>query len=671
LNAWLRALVLALAAALGLAAAEGPPGDALDPLAGDTARWLRARLDPEQGPAASGRVVVVGLDEESHLRPPFANLPRALWTPEIGAVVDAALEAGAVVVALDMILEATSAKVRPNYDAPLQKALRRGADKDRIVIGQAKDPVRTIYPHSYYQIALRYDERHIRPVNMPRDPDGITRKAPVRLPDGTLGFAAEVARRAGAAIPDTTELILATTGDPTPVPTFSFADLYDCVQAGRTETLREMLGGRVVIVGAMATDVDRTYASNRYALSGPEGPPDQRCTGEVDTGGMPSPAEGTVSGVQLQALAVEQLLAGRLPREPERAERWALAALVALLAALPLALQGASPAALGLTTAAVLLPLPAAAAALPDLVLPAGRLTLSGLAAAATALVLREALVGRSLRRLRRGFALYLPKPEVDRMLASGMPELGGEEREVTMLFADLAGFTPMAEKMRPPELVALLNQHFLRLGAAVEAHGGFVLQYLGDGMLAVFGAPAPLDDHPTAAVDAAVACLASVESAEPRLSLRIGITTGVALVGNIGSPHRFNYAVVGDVVNLSARLEGMNKQYGTSIMVGEATAARYKGRHALAEVDRVAVVGRSQVISLFVPRPEPDPIRDNAYAIALGAYRAGEFEKAAGLFEGLADAFPAARALAERARAFAAAPPAGEWDGVFRPTQK
>jgi adenylate cyclase len=671
LNPRLTLLVLALAAALGLAAAEGRLGDALDPPAEDGARWLRARLEPEP-PPPSGRVVLVGLDEESHLREPFKDLPRALWTPQIGAVIQSALDAGASVVGLDLVLATTSNPVLKNYDQPLLQALRRGSNENRLVLAAVQDTERPLVPASPYLFAIRGNMAHVRAANLPPDPDGVVRRAPLRTAQGELAFAAEIARRAGAEVPaDVGQIVIDATADPTPVVTLSFADLYACAQAGRTEKMREMLDGRVVVVGAMLSDADRLRTGNRFALNGPERVPDARCTEQPPVGGVPNAAAGTVSGAQIQALVVDQLLTGRLPREVPWPARVAIALALALAAALPLALMGVTPLAIGLTLALLLVPLPVAAATLSEVVIPAGRLMVSALVAAGTALVLREALVGRSLRRLRRGFALYLPKPEVDRMLASGMPELGGEEREVTTLFADLAGFTPMAEKMRPPELVALLNQHFLRLGAAVEEHGGFVLQYLGDGMLAVFGAPAPLDDHPTAAVDAAVACLASVESAEPRLRLRVGLATGVALVGNIGSPHRFNYAVVGDVVNLSARLEGMNKQYGTSVMVGESTAARYKGRHTLVEVDRVAVVGRSEVISLFVPRPEPDPIRDNAYAIALGAYRTGEFEKAAGLFEGLADAFPAARALAERARAFAAAPPAGEWDGVFRPTQK
>jgi adenylate cyclase len=667
-----RLLVLLLAALLGFAAAETPVAAAADRVVGDLARALRAWLTPGD-PAASGRVVVVALDEESHVRPPFAALPRALWTPQLAAVVEAALDAGAAVVGVDLVLATTAEPVLAGYDRPLLKTLRRGGREGRLILAEVQDARRPLVPAALYAFALggggaRGD---IRAANMPLDPDGVARRLFLRLGDGRLAFAAELARRAGAEVPDREMAILDFGADPTPVPTLSFADLHACLgtDGGGRDFLARHLAGRVVLVGSMLTDVDRFRAGNRLAVTAPEGGPDARCTPDPAVGALPTAAPGTTAGVQLQAAAADQLIAGRDPRPLGPPARRAAALATGLLAAAPLVLSGVGAPSLAATAGVLAAPLPLAALALPaGLVLPAGGLTLAGLAAAAAGLIAREALVDRALRRMRRGFGLYLPPPEVDRLLAERLPELGGELREVTILFADLAGYTGFAEQSRPADLVAYLNRHFARLGAAVTAEGGFVFQYLGDGMLAVFGAPGRLVEHPTAAVDAAVACLEAA-SAEPHLRLRIGIATGEALVGNIGSPHRFNYAVVGDVVNLAARVEGLNKAYGTGLMVAESAARRYRGRHALREVDRVLVVGRGAPLSLY-GAAATSPGADGGYEAAFAAYRTGDFARAAELFEALAPTDSPAATMGARARALERDPPPG-WDGVFRHTSK
>ena len=200
LSARLRLLVLLLAALLGLALAESPAGAGLDRRFQDLARLLKARLAP--GPERGhGKIVVVALDEESHLRPPFADLPRPLWTPQLASVVEAALDAGALVVGLDLILATSAEPVLRGYDRPLLQALRRGGDEGRLVLASVQDPHRPLYPAPIYVFALRRNADHIRPANLAPDPDGVARRAMLRLSDGSLGFGAEIARRAGAADP--------------------------------------------------------------------------------------------------------------------------------------------------------------------------------------------------------------------------------------------------------------------------------------------------------------------------------------------------------------------------------------------------------------------------------------------------------------------------------------
>jgi adenylate cyclase len=598
-----RLLVLLLAALLGFAAAETPVAAAADRVVGDLARALRAWLTPGD-PAASGRVVVVALDEESHVRPPFAALPRALWTPQLAAVVEAALDAGAAVVGVDLVLATTAEPVLAGYDRPLLKTLRRGGREGRLILAEVQDARRPLVPAALYAFALggggtRGD---IRAANMPLDPR--RRRAPPVPAAGRRQ--ARLRRRAGApgrgggARPGDGDPRLRRRPDPG-----AHALLRRPPRLPRHRRRRARLPGPAPRRpgGPGRLDADRRRPLPRRQPAGRDGARGRarRPLHARPGGGRPADRGAGHDG-RRPAPGRRRRPAHRRPRPapagPAGAARGSLA--TGLLAAAPLVLSGVGAPSLAATAGVLAAPLPLAALALPaGLVLPAGGLTLAGLAAAAAGLIAREALVDRALRRMRRGFGLYLPPPEVDRLLAERLPELGGELREVTILFADLAGYTGFAEQSRPADLVAYLNRHFARLGAAVTAEGGFVFQYLGDGMLAVFGAPGRLVEHPTAAVDAAVACLEAA-SAEPHLRLRIGIATGEALVGNIGSPHRFNYAVVGDVVNLAARVEGLNKAYGTGLMVAESAARRYRGRHALREVDRVLVVGRGAPLSLY-----------------------------------------------------------------------
>ena len=159
--------------------------------------------------------------------------------------------------------------------------------------------------------------------------------------------------------------------------------------------------------------------------------------------------------------------------------------------------------------------------------------------------------------------------------------------RDVTVWFSDVAGFTGISEKLSPGELVALMNEYLTAMTDIVEAHGGFVDKYIGDAIVAVFGAPHDDPDHALSAVRAALACQAKLSELNRdavafkghRLACRIGINTGAMLVGNIGSRRRFNYTVMGDAANLASRLEGVNKMYGTRILASAATADRKSTR--------------------------------------------------------------------------------------------
>jgi adenylate cyclase len=231
---------------------------------------------------------------------------------------------------------------------------------------------------------------------------------------------------------------------------------------------------------------------------------------------------------------------------------------------------------------------------------------------------LREWHSRRSLARL---FGHYLP-PERVRAMASDPDRFldvasSAENRELTVLFCDLRGFTPMSEKMAPDRLRELLNLYFLRTSQIIHGHGGTLDKFIGDAVMAFWGAPQSDDQHAAHAVQAAMAMIAAVgplnaELAErglPTLSPCIGLATGVVCVGDLGSALRRSYTAVGDGVNLAARIEGATRTYDVPLLAADTTRAAagdFPGCEWV-EVDEVAVKGRSQLVTLYVPLAVPD----------------------------------------------------------------
>src|SRR6202795_59542 len=194
-------------------------------------------------------------------------------------------------------------------------------------------------------------------------------------------------------------------------------------------------------------------------------------------------------------------------------------------------------------------------------------------------------------------------------MLASNkLPVLGGETRDVTVFFSDLAGFSSISENMTPEELVAFMNEYLSAMTDIIESRGGYVDKYIGDSIVAVFGAPTDDLDHAANAARAALGCCErlaqlnrnSIAFRDCKLAQRIGINSGDALVGNFGSRRRFNYSVMSDAVNLASRLEGANKFYGTTIIASETTVALAGDAFAWRELDAVRVKGRNQALKVY-----------------------------------------------------------------------
>ncbi|MHB8418380.1 MAG: adenylate/guanylate cyclase domain-containing protein [Myxococcales bacterium] len=268
----------------------------------------------------------------------------------------------------------------------------------------------------------------------------------------------------------------------------------------------------------------------------------------------------------------------------------------------------------------------------------------------------------------------YLAPAVVDELVRDPTRmRLGGERREMTVLFFDVAGFTTLSERLPPDELVSLCNGYLEQIVAELFAAGGTLDKFIGDAVMALFGVPLAQADHPARACRAALAMqrafLAHV-AASPNpdvraLRARVGLHSGSAAFGNLGATSIMSLTAMGDAVNLASRLEGVNKVYGTAILASEATAlaAGLPSR----EVDLVRVVGRKEPVRLFEilgDRPPPAEALA-AYAAGLEAYRAASFEAAERSFAAAAAQGDApARALAERCRQYRRAPPPPGWDG-------
>ena len=275
-----------------------------------------------------------------------------------------------------------------------------------------------------------------------------------------------------------------------------------------------------------------------------------------------------------------------------------------------------------------------------------------------------------------RTFSLYVTPQVVNYLIAH--PErinLGGERREITLMFTDLAGFTTFSEVLSPERVTYLLNRHFTDMTDIILEHEGTLVQFIGDAIMAFWGAPLDDDDQAYHAVATAIAMQKAMAGLQedfakeglPPTHMRIGIHCGSAVVGNLGSAKRFGYTAVGDDVNLAARLEGINKLYGTGIMVSSDAARKIEGRIALRPVDRVIVKGKSQAVEVFTPCENPTIVELTEQAIRL--FRNQEWDASELNLRELLAIAPEdgiAGLYLKRIVAFRNAPPPVDWDGAI-----
>lgn len=697
-----------LIALLAGAVVTSPPLQTLQGLSLDILTALRGKLVGDQRDPATSPVVVVAIDGETYDTPPFKGSPTQTWTREIGRVLGSIDDGGARAIGFDVIFpssieqseipfgDASLGSRMRGFDRDYLIALRKLSDSGKLVLGEILSNDHQERPDRAQQLAVR---NNIRALNVHTDTDDVIRRMPLSFSiDGkpVPAMAIELAARAFAVKPEiapsgTTELsgyaipsavpntlALNFRGLGRDIPTFSFADLRACVEKGDRDFFRRAFGGKVVLLGTALNFDDRKLTSMRLS-GGYDGTPAPRCA-QPAPASTAQKARSDIAGVFVHANAVRNLIERDAVTElgfPLRSILTIVFAAIVACAACVLAPGGALIAWFGLTIvyAAV-----AVGAFVHALALPLTEPALASLAALAMMNGYRFVLADRDERFLRKSFAFYLAPEVIDTMVASGkMPALGGEMRNVTMFFSDLSGFSSIAETMTPGELVTLMNEYLSAMTDIIESHGGYVDKYIGDSIVAMFGAPADDPAHARHAVRAALKCheklaelnAGSAAFAGHGLLHRIGLNSGEAVVGNIGSRRRFNYTVMSDTVNVASRLEGANKYYGTAIMASETTVAQTGDTFTWRELDAIKVIGRGEAIKVFEPLADKGAESAGqkkvaaAYAEGLACWRAREFAKAADAFGRTAEMDPASALFGKRATALATNPPGSDWTPV------
>ncbi|MBP1857604.1 CHASE2 domain-containing protein [Rhizobium herbae] len=577
---------------------------------------LRPLSLPRDGP------VIVAIDE-----PSMAEIgsqwpwPRALHA----RLIEALRAAGAKAIGLDVIFAEPSAA--PQNDAALAGALGPdvvlAGDETLIETPQANQFIRT-------EPLVEFTERGARTgiASVHLSGDGTLRRVPVYAD----GFAAQLAEVAGRQRQPASDMaLLQTFGPARTYPTVSYYQALDPGQFLPEGFFRD----RVVIVGLSLQNAPTLQAGGADAFA---------TSFTVHSGRL-------IAGAEIQATIFDNMTNDL---SIERAGRPAVIAAIAMAALLAAAVVFRST---GWRTAAISLPVLLLFIAASYAALRLGHFFVSPVGPALSYLLVVTGQAGfdyaaerRSRRDITRAFSRYLSPALVERLANDpSQLKLGGERRTLTILFCDVRGFTTISEALKddPEQLTALINRLLTPLSEIVFESGGTIDKYIGDCLMAFWNAPLDDPSHASHAVGAALKMLEAIEhlneelgreaaalGTEPRvLKIGIGINTGDCVVGNMGSARRFDYSVLGDSVNLASRLEGESKNYGVPLLIGEQTAALSAADFTVAELDSIAVKGRTALSPIFTVVQAVDDQALDRHRQLIAAKYAGDLRSTSAAF--------------------------------------
>ncbi|MBD3319380.1 CHASE2 domain-containing protein [Candidatus Woesearchaeota archaeon] len=491
-------------------------------------------------------------------------------------------------------------------------------------------------------------------INVLTDRDGVTRALHTDVRGEFESFPAIIATRAfGRVIEPDNRFLINFVGGPGSYVTYSFADVLQ----GRVS--RETFSDKVVLIGATSPDLHDEYF-------------------------VPTSRGKAMPGVEILANAVQTMVLGNELREQSAVQ-------IVLVLFLLILLTGLGFAFLRIRTMTVLALLAAFLWVLLAIYAFTHNVLLNvvyppfALAAAFTG-NLGYAYSSRKKQRdeLKRAFSKYVRPAVIKEVLKDpDKLKLGGQRREITVFFSDIRGFTGISERLSAEQLVGLLNEYLTEMTDIIIDEGGTIDKYMGDAIMAFWNAPLDQPDHPERACRATLKMIRRLKELQadwtrrgiPALAIGAGLNTGDVIVGNMGSTQRFDYTVMGDTVNLGSRLEGVNKPYGTTILISEMTYARVKELYVTRKLDRIRVKGRTAPLTIYELVEEPVYVTDADRRVialfeeGLELYFKQCFSRAIKKFKEVLEIREwdgPAHVFVKRCQNYLEEPPEDDWDGVF-----
>jgi adenylate cyclase len=531
-------------------------------------------------------VVVVGIDDDSLKR--FKE-PLILWYGHLAKVIDGISEGGARTIALDIIPTMSLESLAPELDRQLISSFKNTRNKGQHVylgFSAVKDGA---LPHKKFLFAANgtgflnfFPDRDEKVRSQPLRSSSDNDHHAVSLP----AMAADASFKLGSILPDKLyiDYRLRT------VPTVSFGSVYEHVADNDIKALNKLFEGKIVFIG-----VTSPILGDRFAI------PKGLVTGYGDR----------IPGVLIHAYTAKTILSGHLFRDMKPVMVVVLSVFLALISGtlfLILSPRWATVILIGIFFAASM---SVTVAFRSYLIIPASPLLLACVVSGGITLAYRSMTEYRKFRTLQRFFRSYVNSHVMRQIIDNpAMVSFDGSQTVATIMFTDIRGFTSLAEKMDPATLLRGLNHYFAEMTRAVLEVDGYLNRYIGDGILAVFGAPNPM---PYNGALAAVQCALKMQESLADLNKKgifsdgalevkigIGIHTGDTIVGNIGCYEKMDYSVIGDTVNVASRIEGLTKDFNKPILISEKTYELVKDKVDACFVSKTKVKGREKEVRVF-----------------------------------------------------------------------